>query len=68
MNDVNATDHWYQKYLKEKLTWKDVAIIITIYEAELESGKISRYEDNGTSYLKEASEMILKRFNELRKK
>lgn len=50
------------------LTWKDVAILITIYEQEVEAGNISRYEDEGAQSLKEASELILRRFNEQRKK
>lgn len=50
------------------LTWKDVAILITIYEQEVEAGNISRYEDEGAPSLQEASEIILKRFKEIRKK
>lgn len=50
------------------LTWEDVAILITIYEQEVEAGIISRYEDEGVPSLQEASEIILRRFNEIRKK
>lgn len=50
------------------LTWKDIAILITIYEHEVEAGNISRYEDEGTPSLQEASEIILRQFNEIRKK
>lgn len=49
------------------LTWEDVAILITIYEQEVEAGNISRYEDEGAPSLKEASEIILRKFNEIRK-
>ena len=50
------------------LTWKDVAILITIYEQEIAAGNISRYEDEGAPSIKDASEIILRRFNEIRKK
>lgn len=50
------------------LTWQDVAILITIYEQEVNAGNISRYEDEGAPSLQEASEIILKRFNEQKKK
>lgn len=57
---------WPKKDLS--LTWKDVAILITIYEQEVEAGNISRYEDEGAPSLQEASEIILGRFKEIRKK
>lgn len=50
------------------LTWEDMAILITIYEQKVEAGNISRYEDEGAPSLQEASEIILRRFNEIRKK
>ena len=50
------------------LTWEDVAILITIYEQEVEDGNICRYEDEGAPSLQDASEIILRRFNEIRKK
>ena len=50
------------------LTWEDVAILITIYEQEVEAGNICRYEDEGVPSLQDASEIILRRFNEIRKK
>jgi len=50
------------------LTWEDVAILITFYEQEVEAGNIIRYEDEGAQSLQEASEIILRRFNEIRKK
>lgn len=64
---ANPINYWYQKYLKEKLTWEDVAVLITIYEQEVEAGNISRYEDEGAPALQEASEIILRQFNEQRK-
>lgn len=50
------------------LTWEDVAVLITIYEQEVESGNICRYDDEGAPSLQDASEIILRRFNEIRKK
>lgn len=50
------------------LTWQDVAILITNYEQEVEAGNICRYEDEGAPSLQDASEIILRRFYEQRKK
>lgn len=50
------------------LTWEDVAVLITIYEQEVEAGNICRYEDEGAPSLQDASEIILRRFYEQRKK
>ena len=50
------------------LTWEDVAVLITIYEQEVEAGNICRYEDEGALSLQDASEIILRRFYEQRKK
>lgn len=59
---MNPIDYWYQKYLKEKLAWKDIKIIFKIadnYESEL----------NRPKYLTQAyCEEVLKRFLEQRKK
>ena len=63
---ANPIDYWYQKYLKEKLTWEDVAIIITIYEQGVDNGDYRRY--NEAEWMKEYSQDILRRFNEIRKK
>ena len=49
-----------------KLTWQDIAKILSIYELEISSGNISRYGD--ASDVKPTSERILVRFNELPKK
>lgn len=49
-----------------ELTWKDVAILITIYEAGIENGDYRRYND--AEWMKEYSQDILRRFNEIRKK
>ena len=48
------------------LTWEDVAILITIYEAGIENGDYRRYND--AEWMKEYSQDILRRFNEIRKK
>ena len=48
------------------LTWEDVAILITIYEAGIENGDYRRY--NEAEWMKEYSQDILRKFNEIRKK
>ena len=48
------------------LTWKDVAILITIYEQGVDNGDYRRYND--AEWMKEYSQDILRRFNEIRKK
>lgn len=48
------------------LTWEDVAKIITIYEAGIDNGDYRRY--NEAEWMKEYSQDILKRFNELKNK
>lgn len=59
----------YRQAEKElALTWQDVAILIAFYEQEVELGNISRYEYEGAPSLQEASEIILRKFNEIRKK
>ena len=63
---MNPIDYWYQKYLKEKLTWEDVAILITIYEHGVDNGDYRRYNDS--EWMKEYSQDILRKFNENRKK
>lgn len=63
---ANPIDYWYKKYLKEKLTWEDVAILITIYEQGVDNGDYRRYND--AEWMKEYSQDILRRFNEIRKK
>ena len=66
---VDGYKEGYEQAEKDlALTWEDVAILITIYEQEVEAGNISRYEDEGAPSLKEASEIILRKFNEIRKK
>ena len=55
---------WPKKDLA--LTWEDVAKIITIYEAGIENGDYRRYND--AEWMKEYSQDILRRFNEIRKK
>lgn len=48
------------------LTWQDVAILITIYEQGVDNGDYRRY--NEAEWMKEYSQDILRRFNEIRKK
>ena len=48
------------------LTWEDVAILITIYEQGVDNGDYRRY--NEAEWMKEYSQDILRRFNEIRKK
>ena len=48
------------------LTWEDVAILITIYEQGVDNGDYRRYND--AEWMKEYSQDILRRFNEIRKK
>ena len=62
MDKVNAIDYWYKKYLKEKLTWKDIKTIFQLadnYESELNRPKYLTQE-----YCKE----VLRRFNEQKNK
>lgn len=54
---------WPKKDLA--LTWEDVAKIITIYEAGIDNGDYRRY--NETKWMKEYSQDILRKFNEIRK-
>ena len=57
---MNPIDYWYQKYLKEKLTWEDIKFIVqTFHKVVAESDDISSDE----AYCE-----TLKRFNEQRKK
>lgn len=48
------------------LTWEDVAILITIYEAGVDNGDYRRYND--AEWMKEYSQDILRRFNEIKQK
>lgn len=48
------------------LTWEDVAILITIYEQGVDNGDYRRY--NEAEWMKEYSQDILRKFNEIRKK
>lgn len=48
------------------LTWQDVSILITIYEAGIDNGDYRRYND--AEWMKEYSQDILRKFNEIRKK
>ena len=48
------------------LTWEDVAILITIYEQGVDNGDYRRYND--AEWMKEYSQDILRKFNEIRKK
>lgn len=78
MNDIMPSDGWIGTqglfvirwaYIAENdlaLTWQDVSILITIYEAGIDNGDYRRYND--AEWMKEYSQDILKRFNELKKK
>lgn len=58
--------HGYAKAEKDlALTWEDVAKLITIYEEGVENGDYRRY--NEAEWVKEYSQDILRKFNELRK-
>ena len=61
---MNAIDYWYQKYLKEKLTWEDIRNILNIfYDYNKELGySVDKY---GT---KEYFTEILNRFNKNKEK
>ena len=48
------------------LTWQDVSILITIYEQGADNGDYRRYND--AEWMKEYSQDILRKFNEIRKK
>lgn len=59
--------HGYEQAEKDlALTWQDVSIIITIYEAGIDSGDYRRYND--AEWMKEYSQDILRKFNEIGKK
>ena len=70
--DTHATiRHFYQEGYEQAekdlaLTWEDVAKIITIYEAGIDNGDYRRY--NEAKWMKEYSQDILRKFNEIRKK
>lgn len=48
------------------LTWQDVSILITIYEVGIDNGDYRRYND--AEWMKEYSQDILRKFNEIGKK
>ena len=58
--NMNPIDYWYQKYLKEKLTWEDVKAICDI--------DMSLYPRGIELYSKEYYEKVLQEFNAQRKK
>lgn len=62
---MNPIDYWYQKYLKEKLTWEDVKAIVTIADSMLThtAWDAIDWPDEQKYY-----EEVLRRFNEQRKK
>lgn len=57
---MNQINYWYQKYLKEKLTWEDVKAICDI--------EVSLFPSGIELYSKEYYEEVLKQFNEQRNK
>ena len=62
---MNPIDYWYQKYLREKLTWEDVKAIVTIADSMLThtAWDAIDWPDEQKYY-----EEVLHRFNEIRKK
>ena len=59
---MNPIDYWYQRYLKEKLTWKDIEMIVRIiFDVRIE---MRTFDLTGEDYCKE----VLRRFNEQREK
>jgi len=56
----NPINYWYQKYLKEKLTWEDASTIVTIAMDIIGEGKIVGEQNIYTE--------VLRRFNEQREK
>lgn len=61
----NPIDYWYQKYLKEKLTWEDVKAIVTIADSMLTHTAWDAIDwPDEQKYYKE----VLRRFNEHREK
>lgn len=64
----NPVDYWYQKYLKEKLTWKDIELIDQIMldlsnayaTGNFEPEAVHEGEELGNEFYQET----LKRFNE----
>jgi len=69
MNEVNAIDYWYQKYLKEKLTWEDVRSILNAEKDILDECN-NNVQQVMSTYPKEEDYYgeILRRFNKQRKK
>lgn len=60
----NPVDYWYQKYLKEKLTWKDIELLDQIMldlSNAYATGNFD-YELGSDGFYKET----LKRFNEFK--
>lgn len=61
---MNPIDYWYQKYLKEKLTWKDIKTILQI----VTKTDWYDFEISGKLWSQEFYEEVLKRFNEAKGK
>ena len=59
----NAVDYWYQKYLKEKLTWEDVRDIVVIADSMLTR---TAWDDVEWPDEKVYYEEVLRKFNEQR--
>lgn len=70
INDDEVRSLYAQGYRKAEkdfaLTWEDVAILITIYEQGVDNGDYRRY--NEAEWMKEYSQDILRKFNEIRRK
>lgn len=57
---------YHQAEQDSALTWEDVAILITIYEQGIDNGDYCRYND--AERMKEYSQDILRKFNEIKQK
>lgn len=60
---MNPIDYWYQKCLKEKLTWKDIEVIVKIADSMLTGTAWDAVE---WPEPKKYYEEVLRRFNEKR--
>ena len=57
----NPIDYWYQKYLKEKLTWQDIKAIDGIIDSML---TYTAWDDVNWPDKQKFYEEVLKRYNE----
>lgn len=62
---TNPINYWYQKYLKEKLTWEDIADIDELITEVSNSYAVGNFDYDGE--LETFYEEVLKRFNEYKR-